>query len=90
MVNLIIHPSSKGIYRLTLAEILYFVPDSREILQSYLWQEYDYTPYYPNLKKFLEFWDKELDGRLYNVIVDSSNGDDVRQFYFSPYLCTIN
>lgn len=90
MVNLIIKPSSQGLYRLTLAEILYFLPDSKEIIQSYLWQEYDYIPYYPNLKKFIEFWDKELDGKLYKVQVASSEGYELTKFQFSNYVCSIN
>lgn len=88
MVNLIIKPASQGLYRLTLAEILYFIPDSQEIIQSYTWQEYDYIPYYPNLKKFLEFWDKKLDGKLYNVRVASSENSLLTQFNFSKHFCT--
>lgn len=89
MVNLIIKPNSKGLYRLTLAEILYFLPDSSEIIQSYLWQEYDYIPYYPNLKKFLEFWDKKLDGKLYSVRVENADGSGAANIHFAPHFCMI-
>ncbi len=59
-------------YRLTTAEILYRLPDHPEILQTYVWQELDLAPEYPVLRKFLDFWDRELDGKLHSVRVGSA------------------
>jgi uncharacterized protein Usg len=56
-------------YRLTTAEILYRMPDHPELLQSYVWQDYDLAPRYPILRKFLDFWRRELDGALHSVRV---------------------
>ena len=58
-------------YRLTTAEILYRLPDHPALLQSYLWQDYDLAPDYPVLRRFLDFWDRSLDGKLYSVSVGS-------------------
>jgi uncharacterized protein Usg len=58
-------------YRLTTAEILYHMPDHPSLLQSYLWQEYDLCPDFPALHKFLNFWERELDGKLHSVTVAS-------------------
>ena len=58
-------------YRLTTAEILYHLPDHPALLQSYLWQEYDLAPGFPALRRFLEFWDRNLEGRLHSVRVAS-------------------
>ncbi|MDH3920560.1 MAG: usg protein, partial [Rhodospirillales bacterium] len=52
-------------YRLTTAEILYRLPDHPALLQSYIWQEYDLLPDYPVLHRFLDFWQRSLDGKLY-------------------------
>jgi len=60
-------------YRLTTAEILYRLPDHPEILQSYVWQEMDLAPRYPVLRKFLDFWSRELDGKLHSVRVGSAH-----------------
>ena len=49
------------------AEILYRMPDAQELLQTYIWQDYDLAPYFPNLKKFLDFWTRELDGPIHSV-----------------------
>lgn len=56
-------------YRLTTAEILYHFPDHPALLQSYVWQEFDLAPKFPTLKKFLSFWERELDGKLHSVKV---------------------
>jgi uncharacterized protein Usg len=54
-------------YRLTTAEILYRLPDHPEILQTYIWQSLDIAPEYPALRKFLGFWQRELEGKLHSV-----------------------
>lgn len=56
-------------YRLTTAEILYHFPDHPALLQSYIWQEFDLAPQFPTLKKFMTFWDRELDGKIHSVKV---------------------
>ncbi|HEX9768976.1 MAG TPA: Usg family protein [Kiloniellales bacterium] len=56
-------------HRLTTAEIIYYMPDHPALLQSYLWQDYDTAPHYPVLRRFLEFWQRELDGKLHSVRV---------------------
>ena len=56
-------------YRLTTAEIVYRLPDHPEILQTYIWQAMDIAPDYPELRKFLAFWHRELEGELHSVRV---------------------
>jgi uncharacterized protein Usg len=59
-------------YRLTTAEILYHLPDHPDILQTYVWQDLDLAPRYPVLRKFLDFWQTSLEGRLHSVRVGSA------------------
>ncbi len=54
-------------YRLATAEILYRLPDYPDLLQSYVWQDYDIAPDYPVLSKFLDFWTRELEGPIHSV-----------------------
>jgi uncharacterized protein Usg len=56
-------------YRLTTAEIMYHMPDHPKLLQQFVWQELDLAPKYPVLHKFLDFWTKNLDGKLHSVRV---------------------
>ena len=58
-------------YRLTTAEILYHLPDHPTLLQSYVGQSMDIAPDYPELNRFLDFWRRELDGKLHSVRVAS-------------------
>ena len=59
-------------YRLTTAEILYRIPDHPGILQSFVWQDLDIAPDFPVLRKFLDFWHRELDGPVHSVRVSSA------------------
>ena len=56
-------------FSLTTAEILYRMPDHPSLLQSFIWQEYDIHPRFPRLKHFLDFWSRNLDGKLFRVTV---------------------
>ena len=56
-------------YRLTTAEILYHMPDHEGLLQTYIWQALDLAPRFPELHKFLRFWELNLDGKLHSVRV---------------------
>ncbi len=56
-------------YRLTTAKIIYHMPDFPELLQEYIWQEYDIHPEFPELRKFLDFWEHELEGELHSVYI---------------------
>jgi uncharacterized protein Usg len=59
-------------FGLTTAHILYRRPDHRWLLQSYVWQAYDLFPRFPELQKFLEFWQAKLEGPLVSVEVAHS------------------
>jgi len=54
-------------YGLTTAHILYRRPDHPWLLQSYVWQDYDLHPSFPELKRFLKFWENKLEGALHSV-----------------------
>ena len=56
-------------YSLATAEITYRLPDAQSLLQTYIWQDYDLAPKFPELKKFLAFWERELEGPLHSVRV---------------------
>jgi uncharacterized protein Usg len=59
-------------YRLTTANIYYHLPDHPALLQTFVWQEYDVAPEFPQLHKFLEFWREKIEGRLHSVQVTSA------------------
>ena len=59
-------------YRLTTAEIIYRLPDHPALLQSFIWQKFD-LPDLPELRKFLEFWKLNIEGKLHSVNVKQSS-----------------
>jgi uncharacterized protein Usg len=69
MANLLIQLNQRV---LTTAEILYYFPDYPDLLQQYVWQDYDQAPQFPCLKKFLRFWQGNLDGRLHSIRVTNT------------------
>lgn len=54
-------------YGLTTAHILYRLPDHPRFLQTYVWQDYDIAPDFPEMYGFLRFWRETLDGALHSV-----------------------
>jgi len=77
-------------YRLTTAEILYHLPDHPSLLQSYVWQEYDLAPRFPILHKFLDFWTRNLDGKLHSVKVASSKLVRPAEFRYAGAVLTLH
>jgi uncharacterized protein Usg len=61
-------PEVEG-YGLTTAQIIYRVPDHLRLLQEFVWQDYDLFPRFPELNRFLAFWEAKLDGPLHSVTV---------------------
>ncbi len=55
--------------RLVTAEIIYRMPDHPALLQTFVWQNYDTAPDFPVLHKFLNFWQRSIEGRLHTVKV---------------------
>ncbi len=58
--------------RLTTAEVLYYMPDHPDVLQSFLWQTLDEGPDYPRIQRFLAFWRREVDAVIHSVAIASA------------------
>jgi uncharacterized protein Usg len=56
-------------FGLTTASILYRLPDFPELLQTFVWQRYDIAPRFPELQRFIDFWEREIEGALHSVTV---------------------
>jgi uncharacterized protein Usg len=54
-------------YGLTTAQMIYRMPDYRNVLNTFVWQDYDLAPDYPRLFDFIEFWQSEIEGPLHSV-----------------------
>lgn len=54
-------------YGLTTAQFFYRMPDFRNVLNVFIWQEYDLFPDYPELFRFVEYWQANIDDPLHSV-----------------------
>ena len=77
-------------YRLTTAEILYHLPDHPRLLQTFVWQDLDVAPEFPVLRKFLDFWQRELDGKLHTVRVAACGIIQPAKFGFAGVELTLH
>lgn len=48
-------------------EILYYRPDCRALLQSFVWQTMDIAPQFPRLAQFLDHWRREIDAVIHSI-----------------------
>ncbi len=60
-------------YRLTMAEIIYHLPDYPHLLQSFIWQTMDTAPAFPSIRKLLRHWEDNLEGKLHSAKVISTS-----------------
>lgn len=54
-------------YGLTTAQLFYRMPDYKNVLNTFVWQEYDLAPDHPKLFEFIEFWQDTIEGPLHSV-----------------------
>jgi uncharacterized protein Usg len=54
-------------WRLTTAEVLYYMPDHPTLLQSFVWQTLDLAPRYPRIHRFLDYWKREIEAVIHSV-----------------------
>lgn len=83
-------PARPREWRLTTAEILYRLPDHPGLLQSFIWQNFDEAPNYPALRRFLDFWRRELDGPLHSVRVASAEPLAHGRWLHADHLLTLH
>lgn len=77
-------------YRLTTAEILYHLPDHPGLLQTFVWQDLDLAPTFPTLRRFLEFWVRELHGPLHSIRIASGGSIRPASMRHTPHLLRLH
>jgi uncharacterized protein Usg len=61
-------------WRLTTANLLYYMPDHPSLLQTFTWQTLDLAPRYPRIRKFLDFWKAEIEAVIHSIEIASGEG----------------
>ena len=58
---------------LLTTEILYFLPDHKSVLQSFVWQTIDAAPVFPRLHHFLDHWRRDIEAVIHSIRVAHSD-----------------
>ena len=77
-------------WRLTTAEVLYYMPDHPRLIQSFVWQTLDLAPRYPRVHKFLEFWRAEIEAVIHSVKLASGEEIAPSRARFAKSWSTLN
>jgi uncharacterized protein Usg len=56
---------------LTRAEIRFRLPDRRNVVGRYIWEDFDQAPEYPKLFAFLANWHEPIEGALQSMQISS-------------------
>ena len=50
-------------------QVVYYIPDYLNLVNEFIWQTEDQLPEYPRIIKFLDYWDKNIDGPIKEVYI---------------------
>ena len=65
-------------WTIATVQVIYFIPDHLHILNEFMWQTEDELPEYPRIKRFLDYWDKNIDGPIKEVYIYDNKHSNVR------------
>lgn len=54
-------------YSLATVDINYWRPDHPSLLQQFSWQLYDLAPGFPELHRFLQHWQREIEATIHSI-----------------------
>jgi uncharacterized protein Usg len=73
-------------YRLVTVDILFHLPDYPSVLQNYMYQTLDSAPHFPEVRKFVEFWQTNLDGKIHSVRLSAAELIKSTDFSHGSYI----
>ena len=50
--------------QLVTIKVVYHMPDYVHVLNEFVWQLHDVTPIFPRTHRFIDFWNREIDGPI--------------------------
>lgn len=53
----------------TTIHVLYYRPDARSLLQSFMWQTDDCPPEFPRMRGFLDHWYNHIDAVIAEIML---------------------
>ena len=59
-------------------QVVYYIPDHLHIVNEFMWQTEDQLPEYPRITRFLDYWDKHIDGPIKEVYLYDQGQSNIR------------
>ena len=59
-------------------QVVYYIPDYVHIVNEFMWQTEDQIPNFPRITRFLDYWDKNIDGPIKEVYIYDQGISKVR------------
>ena len=59
-------------------QVVYYIPDYMNLVNEFIWQTEDQLPEYPRITRFLDYWDKNIDGPIKEVYIYDHEEAEVR------------
>lgn len=68
------------IHKWTVAsvQVVYYIPDYLNLVNEFVWQTEDQLPEYPRITRFLDYWDKNIDGPIKEVYIYDHEESKIR------------
>ena len=59
-------------------QVIYYIPDFPHIVNEFMWQTDDQRPDFPRIDRFLNYWDRYIDGPIKEVYIYDHDKHNVR------------
>ena len=59
-------------------QVIYYIPDYPHIINEFMWQTDDQRPDFPRIGRFLNYWDRYIDGPIKEVYIYDHDKHNVR------------
>ena len=59
-------------------QVVYYIPDYLHLVNEFIWQTEDQQPDYPRINRFLDYWDKNIDGPIKEVYIHDQEDSKIR------------
>ena len=65
-------------WTLASVQVIYYIPDFPHIVNEFMWQTDDQRPNFPRIGRFLNYWDRYIDGPIKEVYIYDHEEHNVR------------
>lgn len=58
--------------KLVFVNVIYHLPDYNNLVNEFHWQTLDLPPRYPRIRRFVDYWEAEIEAQIKQVILNDS------------------